>query len=189
MGLHLASLLAIAGCLGAGGLLRCRYLPRPGTATVMACVRCGMPAAAIAEPFTCPGCGHDVRETGLAPARGRSPVRPLLAALAYTAVVLVVAMISSAVLVQKVPREQRSFMEASLAGPLSQAYAGVELALSGSEPEGQPSNGTWEVVADLSGRDGRMTSLEARGPYPKWVIITSDGQRLNVGDAAYDRAV
>src|SRR4051812_10156302 len=126
MVLSLTPLLVFIGLLVIAGLLLRRYLPRPGAALGVSCVRCGTPAMALApDSFRCPGCRHDVREAGLVPARGKSPTTPLWTVMLYTLAVLIVALITIGVAMRAAPRVEGVSSEATFAAPHSRAYAHV----------------------------------------------------------------
>src|SRR3954468_18874781 len=73
MVLNLVALTVLALAPMAAIVLLRRSMPRIGTSRDLICLRCAQPAAALTS-FTCPGCGHDVREAGLGRARGPTPL-------------------------------------------------------------------------------------------------------------------
>ena len=190
MFLSLAPLVVSAASLVIAAVLLCRRLPRPGEVLGVSCVRCGMPAAALAhDSFVCPGCGRDVREAGLAPARGRSPTRPFWTVTAYTVAVLVVAPITAAVAEQAAPRVEAVTSEATFAAPRSRAYAGVVVTTASSGPPGAPHDWTSQTLAELTALDGRATLLEIERPPGRWRITADDGRTVEQGQALDEEAV
>jgi hypothetical protein len=190
MVLVLTPLLVFVTSLVVSGLLLRRYLPRPGAALGVSCVRCGTPAAAMApDSFVCPGCGHDVREAGLAPARGKSPTKPLWTVILYTLAVLIAALITTDVAVQAAPRVQGSSSQAMFAAPQSRAYAGVSVTAAASGRQQAPQDWEWDVLGELLALDGRATLLEVEGPPLRWRVIADDGRIIEQGQSLDEDAV
>ena len=190
MVLTLTPLVVFAASVIVAAVLLRRHLPRPGEAVGVACVRCGTPGAALAhDSFVCPGCGRDVREAGLTPARGRSPTQPFWNVTLYTLAVLVVAPITAAVAEKAAPRVDGVSAEAMFSAPRSRAYAGVVVTTASSGPPAAPREWTSQTLAELTTLDGRATLLEIERSPGRWRITADDGRMVEQGPALDEEAV
>jgi hypothetical protein len=194
MVLNLLPLVVLAASLVAGGVLLRRHLPRRagGAAGVtgMACVRCGAPAVSMApDSFNCPGCGHDVRETGLADPAAHLSLRPLWEAMLYTIAVLILALLTTGLAASAVPASTRIFSSSSLGTPRSRTYVGVEVARLDAGPFESPDGWRWEATADLSLLDGRAAFFDASGPPTRWAATGPDGNEVASGKVLDEQAV
>ena len=187
MDLNLVALATLAVALAAGGALLRRYLRRSSTGLEIVCLRCGTPARALAS-FTCPGCGHDVREAGLGAPRGASPLRTYWAAVGYTFVFLFASVILASVVVAALPRVQghAAYRYTRVTSPQVHAidlfFESHGSGAAGSA--GPPSSLPGTLSGDLYATGGLVT-LELRVPDQRWRLLDIAGRELDAGDG-YD---
>jgi hypothetical protein len=180
MVMNLVALASIAGAIVAGILLFRRHLSRGAAVTgggENVCLRCGTPAAALAS-FTCPGCGHDVREAGVGPRLGRTAAGAFWPLVYFTFAYVVLALIVSGVLLNVLPRvyvvTRNTTMTVS-----SPEIRGVELFLDGRGRDEAHFAGT--LTGDLYGSRGVVT-LDVDVPARRWRLLDASGTQLDAGD-------
>ena len=148
------------------------------------CLRCGTPAEALTA-FTCPGCGHDVREKGLGPRRQRSAVARFWFVVSFTCAYLAVVMIASNVLSDRLPRVQTVSRNTSMTVSSPQ-IRGVELALEATGPENGTLTGT--LSGELYGAAGTVV-IEIDRPSLQWRLLDLAGKQLDAGDTLDGKVV
>lgn len=189
--LNLLAILLYLFALAAVVLLVRRTLAAGGTpaaAGEMACVACGAPAAALVT-FTCPSCGHDVRDAGLASPGGRSPTRPLWVLLAWTTVLGGAAALVTGLLGERLARyhveyeiDRQSWRETAD----GTAYA---ISVHGGGSPVDPGDGggplRGDLVADLWVKGGGFASLEVDAPPLRGRVVDAGGAAV-AADAPLD---
>ena len=171
------ALVTLAAAPLAAIVLMRRYLPKTGAARDPVCLRCGQPAAALVS-FTCPGCGHDVREAGLGRVRGRTPLGTFWLLVVMTCVYLIAAQVAVAMAMRAAPQVYRSSRNISLRVSSPQVHA-VELYLETAGPDDSHAAGT--INGELYATGG-IVLLEADVPSLRWRLTDVDGNVLDAGD-------
>ena len=97
---NLAALATLVAAAVVGLILFRRYAAG-GRRLSLVCLRCGARAEALTS-FTCPGCGHDVREAGIGPPGRRSPLEPFWHAVLFTVAYLIAALIVTRLAVPRI---------------------------------------------------------------------------------------
>jgi hypothetical protein len=174
---NLAALATMAASAVAAALLLRRYVRRTSVSLAPVCLRCGAPGAALTS-FTCPGCGHNVREAGLGPPRGRSPLGPFWRAAAFTAVFLFLAVFLAGALMSALPpvHKASNFTTMRVASP---GVRGVDLFLKGGGLDDRRFNGT--LTGDMYAKGGVVT-LEVNLPEMRWRLLDLSGAQLDSGE-------
>ena len=179
MGWNLAALVTLAGAALAGLLLFRRYAA-DGRPHGLVCLRCGAPADALTS-FSCPGCGHDVREAGIGAAGRRSPLEPFWHAVLFTTAYLIAALIITRVLIPRIGSALHESYTASVRLSSSDVQ-GVDVALDARRgspaPDGRSLFGT--LTGDLYATGGVVT-LEAELPEARWRLVDLSGHELAAG--------
>jgi hypothetical protein len=187
MALNLIALASIAGAIIVAFILIRRYLPRGAVAATGAenvCRRCGAPALSLTS-FTCPGCGHDVREAGLGPRRGRTAVGVFWTVVVFTFAYVLVAMIAGNLLHNSLPTVYRVSRNTSLTVS-SPEIRGIEMFLDAKGRDEDRLNGT--LTGDLYGSAGVVT-LEVEMPGRRWRLLDPTGKQLDAGEVLDGKVV
>ena len=167
--------MGVAGVVA--GLLLRRHLPLAGTQLQPLCARCGTPGSSLTS-FACPGCGHDVREAGLAPRRTGSTLRLFWLVVVFTFAFVLASMIVGGILLNMLPANHRVSRNVSMR--VSQPeIRGVDLYLEGSGRDVQRLGGS--VTGELYGAGG-VVILEIELPSRRWRLLDLSGERLDAGD-------
>jgi hypothetical protein len=181
MVLNLIALACMAGAVVAAVMLFRRRVRRPGLGgdgdSPNFCLRCGWPAEGLTS-FTCAGCGHDVREAGVGPRRGRSVLALFWTEVAFTCLYLVLAMIATGALVSALPRVHVVSRTTSMTVSLPE-IRGVELTLEGRGPSDDDIHGT--LTGELYGAKQAVV-LEVDRPGGRWRLLDMGGRQLDAGD-------
>jgi hypothetical protein len=177
MVLNLIALAVLAAAPVAAVLLMRRYLPATRASRDPVCLRCGQPAAALTS-FTCPGCGHDVREAGLGRVRGRTPLGTFWLLVVFTCVYVCFAQPVLVLAVRSSPQVYRSSRNVSMHVSSPQVH-GVELYLDAAGPDEFSAAGT--ITGELYASGG-IVLLEAEVPSLRWRLTDPDGKVLDTGD-------
>lgn len=177
MVLNLLALASLAAAIVAAFFLFRRLAPRVPTMAGNVCLRCGTPAAALSS-FTCPGCGHDIREAGLGPTRGRSAVVLFWLLVVYTCAYLVAATIVGNVLFNVLPRVHTVSRNTSMRVSLPQIF-GVELYYDGRGPDEHNVTGT--ITGEMYGAAAAVV-LEVDRPALTWRLLDMTGKQFDAGD-------
>jgi hypothetical protein len=180
MVLNLVALSCMAGAIIAAVILFRRHALRMNVGGAggapNVCLRCGTPAAMLTS-FACPGCGHDVRETGVGPRRRRSPVALFWGVVSYTCAYLAVAAVLSNVLSDSLPRVYSVARNTSITVS-SPEVRGVELSFEGTGRDEASVGGT--VVGELYGSAAPVI-LEVDRPSLRWRLLDLAGKQLEAG--------
>jgi hypothetical protein len=169
----LFALVVTAAALAAGLVILYRLLPRPGVALRLVCVRCGVAAEAL-QSFTCPGCGHDVREMGLARSRGRSPTAPFWTVVVFTLVLLFLLMVGTGAVASLTPTLRRFETSLTLSSS-SSPIAIVELEVSGIGPAFNRRHQDTSLSAELYTTEGTCVPLRFDGRTGRWTLGDAAG--------------
>ena len=177
MVLNWIALGALAAAPAAAMLLMRRYLPAAAATRDPVCLRCGQPAAALTS-FTCPGCGHDVREAGLGRVRGRTPLGTFWLLVVFTCAYLIAAQVLIPVALRSAPQVYQSSRNVSMRVS-SPAVHAVELYLESRGPDDSHAAGS--ITGELYATGG-IVLLEADVPSLRWRLLDPDGKALEAGD-------
>lgn len=155
-----------------------RRLPRASEAAVGEpfCIACGTPASQFsAESFSCPQCGRDARELGLAAIKPLAKVDPFWRLVGFSAVLCLLALISAAALLAALRQTSEVSIESTYWGD-GTVYQRFSVTADGN----WKSNGQFEgeLNADLYTLEGKLRTLEVRCPSLHYEVMDDTGRAL-----------
>lgn len=184
MVLNLAALASIVGAIVIALILFRRYVPRAISGGDNVCLRCGA-AAAWLTSFTCPACGHDVREAGVGPVRGRTPSGTFWLVVAFSCGYLIASQVLIAMALNAAPSVYRSSRNISMRVSSPTVHA-VDLFLEARGVDENHSPGT--ITGELYAAGG-VVVLEADVPSLRWRLLDPDRKTLDSGERLDGRTV
>jgi hypothetical protein len=175
------ALIVFCACALTGVVLLWRRLPPADVAAAgqTVCLNCKAPTSKLSpDSFICPGCGQDVRHTGVGP-RPSKPFRgPLWRVLNLSVGVCFLTLIGAAIALTALPRVHYVSSEVSLrvSGPDDQR---VELTVHGrTRPDARPAPVEGQLHADLLLATGDVFSLEVESPSLRYRATDSNQREV-----------
>jgi hypothetical protein len=138
------------------------------------CFVCGKAGRELpADSFICGGCGHDVRERGLARRRSRAFAGAFWRVLVFSAGLCGVALVGTGIIMSRLPQSNYISAQSSVR-PSGESFERMNFVADGQQTRNQgPLDG--ELEGDLFLHNGEVVTLEVQSPSLRYRVIDAAG--------------